>query len=180
MDGTQTANDEISAIYVAAKHMAGKYGRIGLLDPEDLTQQVMLKVLKANNSSPSIAWLLTVVRNAAYDAMRSATREAKYLSRVDDLDGALSICERADEDGYVHNRRIHPETAADDMEIDLMPHIKNMLQNLSKPQRQVLVLYSEGWSYEEISRLTGANVGTVRSRLHYARRRARNLLGDVA
>jgi DNA-directed RNA polymerase specialized sigma24 family protein len=41
------------------------------------------------------------------------------------------------------------------------------------------VLYSEGNSYEEIARLTNTKLGTVRSRLHYARRRAKGLLSGI-
>ncbi|MGL1585761.1 sigma factor-like helix-turn-helix DNA-binding protein [Vibrio parahaemolyticus] len=41
------------------------------------------------------------------------------------------------------------------------------------------MLYSEGHSYEEISQLTNVKLGTVRSRLHYARRRAKKLLAGL-
>lgn len=180
MNGKQMTNGEVSTIYRAARQMARKFGYIGFLEPEDIAQQALLKMLKAHIMPPSMALLFTTVRNTAIDAMRSVKRESKFVTRVDDLDGALSICERADEDGYLRNRRIHPATAADDIEIDLMPRIKNMLQGLSKPARQVLVLYSEGYDYAEISQITGANIGTVRSRLHYARKRARTLLEAIA
>ncbi|HEY9871057.1 MAG TPA: sigma factor-like helix-turn-helix DNA-binding protein [Candidatus Obscuribacterales bacterium] len=51
-----------------------------------------------------------------------------------------------------------------------------MLDRLSEPLAKVLVLHVQGLSFKEIAELTGANIGTVRSRLHYARKRARQLM----
>ncbi len=39
----------------------------------------------------------------------------------------------------------------------------------------VMSLRGEGWSYEEIANKTGLAIGTVRSRIHYARKRAKEL-----
>ena len=54
------------------------------------------------------------------------------------------------------------------------------LAQLSPEHRTVLVLREyEGLSYQEIADALGCRIGTVMSRLHYARRRARELLGDL-
>src|SRR5262249_5741969 len=51
------------------------------------------------------------------------------------------------------------------------------LDRLSPEHREVLVLrFLEGMSYEDIARVTGGQLGTVRSRLHYAKRALRGLL----
>ena len=51
-----------------------------------------------------------------------------------------------------------------------------LLNQLPLPQRSVLLLrFVEDFSLEEISRITGAQVGTVKSRLHYAKRAFRKL-----
>ena len=45
------------------------------------------------------------------------------------------------------------------------------------PQRSVLLLhYVEDFSLEEIAAITGAQLGTVKSRLHYAKKALRNLI----
>lgn len=46
-----------------------------------------------------------------------------------------------------------------------------LLNQLSLPQRSVLLLYFlEDFSIEEIAGITGASLGTVKSRLHYAKK----------
>ena len=53
----------------------------------------------------------------------------------------------------------------------------NLLDQLPLPQRSVLLLYFvEDFSLEEIAGITGAAVGTVKSRLHYAKKALRKLI----
>jgi RNA polymerase sigma-70 factor (ECF subfamily) len=53
----------------------------------------------------------------------------------------------------------------------------NLLEQLPPPQRAVLLLhFVEDFSIEEISRITETPAGTVKSRLHYARKSFRKLL----
>jgi RNA polymerase sigma-70 factor (ECF subfamily) len=53
----------------------------------------------------------------------------------------------------------------------------NLLNQLPLPQRSVLLLhFVEEFSLEEISRITETQLGTVKSRLHYAKRALRKLL----
>ena len=52
-----------------------------------------------------------------------------------------------------------------------------LLNQLPPPQRAVLLLhYVEDFSLEDISRITEAQLGTVKSRLHYAKRALRKLV----
>ena len=53
----------------------------------------------------------------------------------------------------------------------------NLLNQLPLPQRSVLLLhFVEDFSLDEISRITDTAVGTVKSRLHYAKKALRKLL----
>jgi len=53
----------------------------------------------------------------------------------------------------------------------------NLLEQLSLPQRSILLLhYVEDFALEEIARITETQLGTVKSRLHYAKRALRRLL----
>lgn len=55
----------------------------------------------------------------------------------------------------------------------------NMLKQLPEIHRSVLLLHVlEEFSLEEIARITGVSLGTVKSRLHYARKAARALLEE--
>jgi RNA polymerase sigma-70 factor (ECF subfamily) len=56
-----------------------------------------------------------------------------------------------------------------------------LLNRLSLPQRSVLLLhFLEDFSLEEIARITGVQLGTVKSRLHYAKRALRKLIEEQA
>jgi RNA polymerase sigma-70 factor (ECF subfamily) len=56
----------------------------------------------------------------------------------------------------------------------------NLLNQLPLPQRSVLLLhYVEDFSLEEIARVTETQLGTVKSRLHYAKRALRKLLAGI-
>jgi RNA polymerase sigma-70 factor (ECF subfamily) len=53
----------------------------------------------------------------------------------------------------------------------------NLIEQLPPPQRAVLLLhFVEDFSLEEIARLTETQLGTVKSRLHYAKKSLRKLL----
>ena len=55
----------------------------------------------------------------------------------------------------------------------------NLLNQLPLPQRSVLLLhFVEDFSLEEIAGITGAQIGTVKSRLHYAKKSLRKLLEE--
>lgn len=179
MEVMQLSTEEVNSLFLAAKRMACRYGRVGLQEPDDIVQATMIKLLKKDDGrKPTVGWLYKAVRSTAFDAGRSASRERHVI--WNDPPGDLRmVCEKADELRYVYLSGGRP-IRRDDIEIDLMPQLKNMLEELSMPLKQVLVLYSEGYSYQEIARLTNTNVGTVRSRLHYARKKAKSLLADRA
>jgi RNA polymerase sigma-70 factor, ECF subfamily len=55
-----------------------------------------------------------------------------------------------------------------------------LLEQLPPPQRSVLLLhFVEDFSIEEIARITETQIGTVKSRLHYAKRALRTLLAQM-
>ena len=55
----------------------------------------------------------------------------------------------------------------------------SLLNQLPLPQRSVLLLhFMEDFSLEEIAGITGAQPGTVKSRLHYAKKALRKLIGE--
>jgi len=61
---------------------------------------------------------------------------------------------------------------------DLWPRVADAVTSLPEPERDALVLHVwEGLSYAEVADALGVPVGTVRSRLHRARGRLRELAG---
>lgn len=178
MQGIENVATEMSSMMAAAKRMARRYGQIGVCEPEDIAQNAMLKLLrKKDEQLPTFGWLYMAVRSSAADAGRRAAREQRALPYC--VHGNTRVvAEHSREYSYCPGFTAYL-VHEDDNEIDLLPRVKNVLDKLSSPLKQVLVLYSEGHSYEEIARLTSTKLGTVRSRLHYARRRAKGLLSGI-
>jgi RNA polymerase sigma-70 factor (ECF subfamily) len=75
--------------------------------------------------------------------------------------------------------------ATDELPVDLLVRAEQeeelmaLLNQLTEAHRSVLLLhFLEGFSLEEIAAVTGVSVGTVKSRLHYAKRTLRTLIGE--
>jgi RNA polymerase sigma-70 factor (ECF subfamily) len=71
------------------------------------------------------------------------------------------------------------ETAPDDLLIreEQEAEFMKLLNELPPPQRSVLLLhFVEDFSLEEIASVSGVSIGTVKSRLHYAKKSLRKLL----
>ncbi len=71
-----------------------------------------------------------------------------------------------------------PNTQADEeFGPDEIEQIHATLGRLTPVHREVLVLrFVEGMSYQDIARVTGCSLGTVRSRIHYAKRELRAVM----
>jgi RNA polymerase sigma-70 factor (ECF subfamily) len=73
------------------------------------------------------------------------------------------------------------ESAPDDLLIreEEEAEFMKLLNELPPPQRSVLLLhFVEDFSLEEIAGVTGVSIGTVKSRLHYAKKSLRRLLEE--
>ena len=62
---------------------------------------------------------------------------------------------------------------------DLRQKLQEALAHLSPAQRQTFVLHAEAeLSYREVAHTLGISIGTVMSRLYYARLKLRDILGS--
>lgn len=62
----------------------------------------------------------------------------------------------------------------------LQLEVQQAMEHLPELQRQVLIMYcEENLSYQEIADILETNVGTVKSRIHYAKRALRGMLRSV-
>lgn len=179
MQGVMNRDASIGCMLEAARRMARRYGQVGLHEPDDIAQMAMMKLLKrAGDELPGFGWLYRVVQSVAVDAGREFAREAKLLSMLDRESYFRTVCESVDEDGMTHKLAGYVQRV-DTVDLDVMPRLMAVLAALSEPLRQVLVLHTEGYSYEEIAEMTMVPLGTVRSRMHYARKAARKMLKDL-
>lgn len=139
-------------------------------DALDAVQEGFLKALTHldgfQGRSSFKTWLLRVISNAALDLGRQRGRR-ELLS----LDG-LGADER---DGLYPARLDDPAKGLE--RADLRRVLGAALATLSEAQRQTFVLHAEaGLSYREVAEAMQISIGTVMSRLYYARQKLRAVL----
>lgn len=128
-------------------------------EPDDLLQEVWLDVYRAlphlHDVGAFPAWLYRLARDRLLRRLRKRGLDTQPL---------LDLDVPANDDG--------PEFTAE----DAVP-IHAALAELPPEQREAIVLrYVQELSYDDIARIVGVPVGTVRSRLHNAKRTLRGIL----
>jgi RNA polymerase sigma-70 factor (ECF subfamily) len=150
-------------IYQLAYRMAGNDA-----DAKDLTQEACIRVYRALRRIDPTAnlesWLYRIVTNLYIDMLR---RRPKV--RIESLDAPLVTAKGDEVTREVADPVADPEETVLSAQLDA--DIQRALLALSSELRMVVVLSDvEGHSYEEISEMLRIPVGTVKSRLHRARR----------
>jgi RNA polymerase sigma-70 factor (ECF subfamily) len=132
----------------------------------DLVQETFIAAVRHIGSLREDAkfgsWLFGIAHQKCIQRWRKQNRE-EVLPDV--------ISESADES----------ENRPDDLLIrrEQEAEFMNLLNQLPLPQRSVLLLhFVEDFSLEEIAGITGTPIGTVKSRLHYAKKSLRKLLEE--
>lgn len=144
-------------------------------DPDlaaDATQEAFLAAYRSLHTfggGSFKAWLLRIVTNKCYDILRYHRRRPTAS-----LDALLVDPHNPD----APLRREAPERPDERLEqLELAEVLQAAIMKLPEDQRVTLVLADvHGFSYEEIARITGVQLGTVKSRLSRARRKLRDIL----
>lgn len=143
-------------------------------DPDaaaDAAQDAFIKAYKALDSlrgESFRAWLMRIVTNTCYDQLRAKQR--RPATSLDDL-----LAETEDHSWRLAEPGEGPDEHAEREELSRL--LQWAIQQLPDDQRAVVVLSDvEGLSYDEIALATGAQLGTVKSRLSRARAKLRDLL----
>jgi RNA polymerase sigma-70 factor, ECF subfamily len=127
---------------------------------EDLLQEAWIDVFRQlprlQDAGAFTAWLYRIVRGKAMLELRRSGRSPQALDNADLIAAPHDEQEFSPEDA----QRIHAT-----------------LDQLHAEHREVLVLrFLEDLSYEDIGRVIGCPLGTVRSRIHYAKQALQRLL----
>jgi RNA polymerase sigma factor (sigma-70 family) len=143
-------------------------------DRADLAQEVWIRVYR---NIPRLqepvkfrGWLSRIATNLFYDELRKRKRHATPLS----LDAPLSF-----EDGQV-DWEIASDTPGPDETLttrEFYDQLQSAIADLPEVFRTTIVLREiQGLAYEEIAEITGATLGTVKSRIARARSRLQEQL----
>ncbi len=165
-------------IYSAAYRFLGS-----MEEAEEVVQETYIKVHqnldKFRRQSSFGAWIFRISHNICVDSLRVKQRrrgihlvsfDPQLAPEQEDSNDSASqvISQLADSSPC-------PAEAFDFKEQSEL--IESSLKALPDSQRAVVILHDlEGFSYQEISEIVGANLGTVRSRLHYGRLKLRQIL----
>ena len=136
-------------------------------DAADLTQDSFIKAFQSiqrfGGQSSFFTWLYRIAINSTLSHLRkSRLRSFFSLERVSsdepvarEIIDALTDRTGADRDAFVH---------------ELQEKLNDAMQKLSTKHRTVVTLFEiDGLSHQEIAEVMDCSVGTVRSRLHYAK-----------
>lgn len=149
-------------------------------DAEDLVQESALQAFRAfHQFEPGTkfkAWFFRILTNLFYYKYRQQKRAPKTVDLEDSPD--LYLAFKATSLGLFSGNLDPAESILGKMEEE---HVQEAISNLPDEFRIVAALYFiEDFSYEEIATILEKPVGTVRSRLHRARRMLQKALWTVA
>jgi RNA polymerase sigma-70 factor (ECF subfamily) len=131
-------------------------------EAEDVCQDAFLAAMRdiddCRDPARFRAWLTQIVRNRAFDLLRR-----RNIHEVVDIDS---------------NEFAQDATQLQQAErAELRQSLLDALAELSEPQRIAILLHDvEGWKHREIAAFLELPPGTVRSHVHHARARLRELL----
>ncbi|MBN8689471.1 MAG: sigma-70 family RNA polymerase sigma factor [Armatimonadetes bacterium] len=145
-------------------------------DAEDLTQEAFYRAYRNFNDfegdRPFENWIFRIVTRLFLDLNRARKRRVQTVSydapkRPDGSDDLLLV-EAADQSPTAEQILVN-ETMSEELEMAL---------NTLKPEQRMLVILAdvEQMPYNEIAQVAGVPVGTVRSRLHRAHRKLKEML----
>lgn len=142
---------------------------------DDLAQETFIKAFKALKSfkcdSAFYTWLYRIAVNITLNYIKQ--HKGKIQMSLNDID--INVEHHPDIVSLISEK-----TPLRDIGLnELQEKLNEALSKLSEKHRLVVVLHDiEGMSHDEIAKILDCNVGTVRSRLFYARQQLQQLLSE--
>ena len=173
--GDLVAYDELvrryqERIYATVYHMTSNHE-----DANDLAQEAFIKAFHALKSfkggSSFYTWVYRIAVNKTINFLKQ--RKNRTQISLNDLD--LNAEHDPDLVALVSDK-----TPRRDIDLaELQEKLNIAMQKLSEQHRMVVTLHDvQGLSHEEIAEIMDCNIGTVRSRLFYARQQLQAYLSD--
>lgn len=174
-EGDMDAYDQLvqryqERVYATVYHMTSNHE-----DANDLAQETFIKAYAALKSfkgdSSFYTWVYRIAVNKTINFLKQ--RKNKMSLSLNDLD--FNIENDPELVALVSDKTPRRDVAL----VELQGKLNDALQRLSDVHRMVVTLHDvQGLSHEEIAQIMDCNVGTVRSRLFYARQQLQAYLSD--
>ncbi len=157
-------------IYATVYHMTSNHE-----DANDLAQEAFIKAFQAIKSfkggSSFYTWLYRIAVNKTINFLKQ--RKNRLHMSLNDLD--FNTENNPDLVALISDKTPRREAGLK----ELQEKLNEALLKLSEQHRLVMVLHDvQGQSHEEIAEIMNCNIGTVRSRLFYARQQMQGWLTD--
>jgi RNA polymerase sigma-70 factor (ECF subfamily) len=157
-------------IYATVYHMTSNHE-----DANDLAQDSFIKAFQALKSfkggSSFYTWLYRIAVNKTINFLKQ--RKNRTHMSLNDLD--FNTENNPDLVALISDKTPRRDAGLK----ELQEKLNAALLKLSEPHRLVVVLHDvQGMSHEQVAEVMDCNIGTVRSRLFYARQQLQSLLTD--
>ena len=138
---------------------------------EDIAQEVFIKIYKNINKfqgkSSFYTWIYKITANTCLDELKKKKKVIYLDEKIKTEDGEIDVEIASDDKGQ---DQLYEEK-------EFQEKIKYYINKLEPKQKMMIVLRDiKGFSYEEISEITGQKLGTVKSQINRARLKLRKLL----
>jgi len=173
MGAVKKGNDKAFRVLVERYKKRAYFIALGLIgdsdDAYDLSQEAFIRIYNARKrydpKKPFFSWFYTILSNLSRNQIKKRTVRSDYSRQVQsEYDPKLDCSDAPD-----------VIVEADESKRALWAAI----ERLSYDHREIIILrHFQDMSYEEIAGMLGIPVGSVMSRLYYARRKLREILGD--
>jgi RNA polymerase sigma-70 factor (ECF subfamily) len=144
-------------------------------DASDLTQEAFIKAFQSikrfKGQSSFFTWLYRIALNTSLTHLRK-----NKLRRFFSFE---KMVEEDHTEGFIENLKTESDSDKAALMNELQERLNDAFQKLSVKHRTVITLFEiDGLSHKEISDIVGTSIGTVRSRLHYAKQFLQGELKD--
>lgn len=128
-------------------------------DADDLYQETLVRALvnkdKYRTGTNIKAWLYTIMRNIFINTYRRNKKFTKVTSDVPEEIVMFNVDKKAKNEGWGTVR---------------MKEVQTAIESLPETYRTSFELYYMGYKYHEIADLLNEPLGTIKSRIHFARK----------
>ena len=131
---------------------------------DDLMQETLCRAYKNRNryniGTNFKAWITTIMRNNFINDYRKRKTRNRVEAPIEDFS---YLIENKSVDGNANS-------------IIMMKELTNIINSLSNDFKQPFLMFNEGYHYDEIAEALNIPIGTVKSRIFFARKKLKGMI----